>query len=475
VNNYQAVRRVLWITMGLNLVATFAKLGVGYWTDALSLIADGLDSVFDAATNVVGLVGIYFASRPADEDHPYGHRKAETMTAMVIALLLFLTTWELLKSALARLHDPSLIEAEVNIWSFVALMVSIIVHIGVSIYELRAGRRLRSDILVADALHTKADIFVSVAVIGGLLAMYLGYPLADPILALIIAVFITKIGIDIIRESSPTLMDKIVVPANRIEEIALSVPGVLSSHQVRSRGHETAVYVDLHIQVDPTLSNEEAHTIAHKVQSRLRDLIPNIADVTVHAEPAEDSLLPQRRVEFGDRIRAFASDLNIAVHNILLYEVEGACDVEFHAEVDGTLSLYTAHAMITKLEERIKQEITSLSDIIIHIEPRGQAINISADSRREQDVLTTVNEVVGEVFQSGTCHHIQTRHYNTGWAVSMHCTLPGEISLREAHRISSRLELALRQSLPGLGRVIIHTEPETSQKKENYWTREPGC
>ena len=461
--NYQAVRRVLWITMGLNLVATFAKLGVGYWTGALSLIADGLDSVFDAAANVVGLVGIYFAARPADEDHPYGHRKAETMSAMIIASLLFLTTWELLKSAIVRLQNPSLIEAEVNIWSFASLLVSIVVHIGVTVYELRAGRRLKSDVLVADALHTRADIFVSIAVMGGLLAVLLGYPIADPILALIIAVVIAKIGIDIIKESSPTLMDKIVMPANQLEEIALSVPGVLSSHQVRSRGHETAVYVDLHIQVDPAMSTEEAHTIAHVVQTRLREAYPNIEDVTVHAEPAESSQLPGKQVECSDKIRALAADLNIELHNILLYEVEDKFDAEFHAEVDSALSLQAAHALISRLEERIKRSLPNMSDIIVHIEPRGQELGLSLEELREQDVYATVNRVVESKLKLGTCHHMQTRQYESGWAVSMHCTLPGDMPLTEAHRISTGLELSLRQELPDLDWVVIHTEPEPVQ------------
>lgn len=284
--NYRAVRRVLWITMGLNLVATAAKLTVGYWTGSLSLIADGLDSVFDAASNVVGLVGIYLAARPADMDHPYGHRKAETMTALVISSLLFLTTWELIQSAIERLRDPSLIVAEVNIWSFAALLLSIVVHVTVVWYELREGRRLHSDVLVADALHTRADIFVSLSVIGGLIAVRLGFPLADPILALVIALVIAKIGIDIVREGSPTLMDRVVVSAQEIQDIALSVPGVLLCHKVRSRGHETAVYVDLHISVAPSTPIARAHEVAHQVQERLRERVPYLQDATIHIEPA---------------------------------------------------------------------------------------------------------------------------------------------------------------------------------------------
>lgn len=284
--NYRAIRRVLWITMGLNLVATAAKLAVGYWTGSLSLIADGFDSVFDSASNVVGLVGIYLAARPADADHPYGHRKAETMTALVISTLLFVTTFELIQSAVERLRDPALIVAEVNVWSFAALLLSIAVHVTVVWYELRAGRKLHSDVLVADAMHTRADIFVSLSVIGGLIAVRLGYPLADPILALVIALVIAKIGIDIIREGSPTLMDRVVVSPEEITKITLSVPGVLLCHKVRSHGHETAIYVDLHISVAPSTPIARAHEIAHQVQGRLRERIPHLQDATIHIEPA---------------------------------------------------------------------------------------------------------------------------------------------------------------------------------------------
>jgi cation diffusion facilitator family transporter len=285
--SFRAVRRVLWITMGLNLIATAAKLIVGYRTGSLSLIADGFDSVFDSASNVVGLVGIHFAARPADEAHPYGHRKAETMTALIISALLFLTTWELIQSAVERLRDPSLIRADVNAWSFGALLLSIVVHLTVVWYELREGRRLHSDVLVADALHTRADIFVSLSVVAGLTAVRLGVPLVDPILALIIALVIAKIGIDIIRESTPTLMDKAPIAQASIEQVARSVPGVLACHQARSWGHETAVYLDLHIQVEPETSVARAHSIAHEVKRQLQEQFPNVEDATIHIEPLD--------------------------------------------------------------------------------------------------------------------------------------------------------------------------------------------
>ena len=465
--NLRAIQRVLWITLGLNLLATAAKLIVGYWTGSLSLIADGFDSVFDAATNVIGLAGIRLAAQPADEGHPYGHRKAETMTALVISSLLFLTTWELIKSAIERIRDPSLVQAEVNAWSFGALLVSIVVHLTVVWYELRAGRRLQSDVLVADALHTRADIFVSLAVMGGLVAVSLGYPLADPILALVVALVIAKIGIDIVRENSPTLMDHVVVPPDQVEQIALSVPGVISCHRVRSRGHESAVYADLHIQVDPTMSTDQAHAVAHEVQHRLRGRHPDLQDVTIHVEPAGAPPEEQSWENIAVQLRRLAYGLGVGVHDVWAYEVDGSLYIDVHLEADGALPLRDAHTLASSLEERARAEIPHLAELTTHIEPRGQLTSASDSGLEQSQVLQAVRQVLSETVSqagaAGTCHQVQVRRSGDRWVISMHCLLPGELALAEAHRISDRIGGQIRTRLgdqvPGLERVIIHTEP----------------
>jgi len=284
---FRAIRRVLIITLILNLVAATAKLIVGYWTGSLSLVADGIHSVFDSASNVIGLVGIHIAARPADEEHPYGHRKFETFTTMFVSLLLFLTCWELVESAWARLTAPQTITPQVNVWSFAAMLISIAVQLTVAFYEYRAGKRLKSDILVADAMHTRSDIYVSLSVIVGLVVVRLGVPIVDPILALLVAAFIAKIGLDIIRSGSRVLLDGAVLDINRVERIALEVDGVRSCHRIRTRGQEDDIHLDLHVQVDPRISVERAHDVAHQVQRKLQQEIEGVADVVVHIEPIE--------------------------------------------------------------------------------------------------------------------------------------------------------------------------------------------
>ena len=456
---FRAIRRVLWITMALNLVATIAKLVIGYWTGSLSLIADGYDSAFDAATNVIGLVGIHHAAQPTDEDHPYGHRKAESLTALVIAGFLFLTMWELARSAVERLRDPALPGTEVNFWSFGALFVSIVVHVFVVWYELRAGRRMHSDVLISDALHTRADILISLSVLGGLIAVEMGYSLADPILALVVALLIGKIGIDIIRESSPALMDRVVILPGLVEQIARSVPGVVGCHRVRSRGHGEAVYADLHIQVDPAMGTNDAHAIAHEVQLRLREQSPGIQDVTIHVEPAGSPPSEPSQDTIVDLLHRLADRLALGVHRAWALEVDGQYQAGVHLELDGALSLRRAHELASALEARARADMPSLVDLTTHIEPRMRLARVSAADADEEHVVKTVRQVIAGILDTGACHQIQVGRGDRGWALSMHCRLPGEMPMAEAHAISARLERRLRERVPGLGPVTIHTEP----------------
>ena len=232
------IRRVLIVTMLLNFVATGVKLAAGIATGALSILADSLDSLFDGLSNVVGLAGLYAAAKPPDAEHPYGHRKFETIAALSIAFLLFLSCYQLLVTAWERLGGP--FKPEVNVWTAGAMLVSMVVQAATSWYELRAGRRLKSEILVADALHTRASILVSGSVLAGLVFVRLGFPQADPILAAFVAVVIAKIGIDILRETLPVLVDRAALDPNDIAEVVGSVKGVESFHRVRSRGPRAA-------------------------------------------------------------------------------------------------------------------------------------------------------------------------------------------------------------------------------------------
>ncbi len=184
----QSVRRVLWIVLVLNVGVAVAKLFVGWLVSSISMVADGFHSLTDGASNVVGLIGLSIADRPPDEDHPYGHRKFETLAALIIGALLSLTAWEVLQSLIHRLREGG--EPEVTGLAFAVMIVTIVINIGVTTWEHRAARKYKSIILKADAAHTRSDVFASLAVIASLVAARFGYPQLDLIAAMVIIVMI---------------------------------------------------------------------------------------------------------------------------------------------------------------------------------------------------------------------------------------------------------------------------------------------
>jgi len=284
--NLARVRAVLFLTLGLNLVVSAVKLTAGYFFHSVSMMADGFHSFFDATSNIIGLVGVKVANKPPDESHPYGHKKYETFAALGIAALLFGTCLEVLKRAYAQLAGgPSAIE--VTYASFAVMIATMCVNIFVATYEAKKGRELKSDFLMADAGHTKSDIFATTAVIASLAGVKLGFPMADPIAAVVIAILIGRVGYEIMKSSSDILCDAARVRSDQIVALCMSVPRVIKCHHVRSRGREDAVCVDLRVHVAPDLTTSEAHEIAHQVEDTIRNGVPGVTDVMVHIEPEE--------------------------------------------------------------------------------------------------------------------------------------------------------------------------------------------
>ena len=280
----RSIRRVLWIILLLNLGVAAAKYAWGTLSGSASMQADGIHSVFDSAGNVVGLVGISLAARPADAGHPYGHAKFETYASLVIGVLLLLAAFEVGSSAAAKLAAGSY-TAEVGPMSFVVMAGTLAVNLGVTVYERRFAKRLKSEVLAADANHTLSDALVSVGVIAGLAAVALGFPMADPIMALVVTVAILATAYDVFKHALATLSDRARIPEGDLRAAALAVPGVRGVHRIRTRGTEGEVYADLHVLVDPSMTVADAHRLADEVEADIKERFANVIEVLVHIEP----------------------------------------------------------------------------------------------------------------------------------------------------------------------------------------------
>jgi len=288
---YRAIRYfilvtiILLVTMALNLAVAGAKLIAGLATGSLSLTADGLHSSFDAVINVAGLVGLFMSARRPDERYPYGYRKFETIVALGVAGLLIVTGMEIARSAIERLLHPQPID--INEWGFLAVVFAVVVHGVVAAYEARWGRLLKSDILIADATHTRTDVFISLSVLGGLVVTKLGFPIVDTLMALGITLLIADSAKDLIQDYWPVLTDAAVVEPARVAAIVLGVDGVLGCGRIRSRGHRSHSFVDVQVVVSPDLSVTEGNQVAQQVQRRLRRNLEDVRDVTVQVRPGQ--------------------------------------------------------------------------------------------------------------------------------------------------------------------------------------------
>ena len=285
---YAAVSRVLTRVLVLNLLVAAAKIALGLATGAVSVLSDGFHSLTDSASNVVALVGVRIARQPPDADHPYGHRKFETMASVGILLFLLLVLVQILWAAAQRLQTPS--APSVELLSFVVMGATVMVNVAVVGYERRAGRRLTSEVLLADAHHTQSDLFTSLTVIAALVGVRSGYPLLDPIAAIIVAGFIAHACWEIFQDTTRILADQMVIAADDLQRVIATVPEVMGCHQLRSRGSADHVFVDLHIWMDPAMRLDEAHRVSHVVKDRIMTAFPQIKDAVIHIEPPPESL-----------------------------------------------------------------------------------------------------------------------------------------------------------------------------------------
>ena len=281
---YAAVSRVLVRVFVLNLAVALAKIVFGYLSGAVSVLSDGFHSLIDASSNVVGLIGIRAASQPPDADHPYGHRKFETVASGAFIGFMALVILEVLRNAINHLIGKAPAH-EITAASFVVMVVTVGVNLFVIRYETREARRLSSEMLTADALQTKADVWSSLTVIAALAGTRLGLPMLDPIAALVVAAFIGYGGYQIARATTGILSDRSVMSDADVEHVVMSVPGVLGCHHIRTRGSEDHIFLDLHVWMAADMRLDEAHRVSHVVKDALMARYPKIADAIIHLEP----------------------------------------------------------------------------------------------------------------------------------------------------------------------------------------------
>ena len=289
-DNRTQVRKVLWITLLLNLFVMVLKATIGFTTGSLSLQADALHSVTDSANNILGLVANRFSSPQPDREHPYGHQKFEALGALGIAAFLGIACFEILQGAVERIFYSS---SAVNIspdelW---ILIIVLGVNIFVAFYERSVGRRIGSRILIADAKHTMSDIWVTLLVLAGLIGIWQAEMLNIPqlrwldiLLAFPVALLVFRSGWEVLKDNLPWLVDEMAIAPEAIHRIVIDVPGVINCHDIASRGLlGRQTFIEMHLVVDAT-DVETAHKITEQIEVRLEEKFSPVR-VLIHIEP----------------------------------------------------------------------------------------------------------------------------------------------------------------------------------------------
>jgi len=283
-DKFSEIKKVLWIILFANIGVAIAKIVMGSYINSSSMMADGLHSLTDGSSNIIGLIGIWIAGRPADNEHPYGHRKYETLTGLFIVGMLVYLGIKIIIESISKFISP--LSPAVSVESLVVMLVTLCINIFVTKYEYRKGAVLNSTILISDSMHTRSDIYVTIGVISTLIAIKLGAPpIVDPIASLIVACFILHAACEIFKSASGILVDSSMVDVGEITRIVLEQEGVMGVHNIRSRGMADDIHIDMHVLADSRLNLEDSHNLNHEIEDAIRKKLNNSAQVIIHLEP----------------------------------------------------------------------------------------------------------------------------------------------------------------------------------------------
>ena len=279
-------KRAVFVAIAGNLFLTIFNVAVGIMAGSYALISEGAHTLTDITTSIIAYIGFKIGSKPADEEHPLGHGRAEAIAGLLIVIFLAIVAYEIITGAIERLFfggTPAIPDP----LAVVMAIIGVITHFSLSQYIINLGERANSPAIIADGKHQRVDIFASLAILFGILIAQYGYPQLDPFIGFVIGLLILKTAFDVARENLDNIMGK--VPSedlvNEIIDVSNSVDKVCGTHDVRVNYLGSYATVSLHIELPPEMSLYESHKIVHLVQNKIVDEIDVVHGVTAHACP----------------------------------------------------------------------------------------------------------------------------------------------------------------------------------------------
>jgi cation diffusion facilitator family transporter len=443
-------RRTALVSVGAACLLIAIKLVAGIASGSLGLLAEAAHSGTDLAAALVTFFAVSVAVRPADRGHPFGHAKAQNLAALAEAGFLIAVSLVIGGLAIARLTGVVDVEVDATWWAFAAVAFVIAIDASRTIVSLSAGRRHRSDALLANALHFGSDLVGTLAVLVGLSAAALGYPGGDSVAALFVAGLVILAAGRLLARNVGVLMDRTPVDAEdeaRRAIASLDPPVELRRLRVRQAGGDH--FADVVIGIPPGAAVGQGHAAADRVEDALRERLPDI-DVVVHVEP--------RGGEGSIRERALAAALGVShvreIHNLAVLDVDGRVEVSLHLKLPGELELEQAHDIAEDVERAILSVVPEVEDVRTHLEPLTEAA-----AAREVDVDVEAVERVVREDTGGPPRELRFVRTDEGLVAFLTLGVGGESSLSEAHTLASVVEERVREAVPGIADVVVHTEP----------------
>lgn len=371
--HYRDARKVTWVGAGVNFAIGGLKIVFGILGRSQVLVADGVHSFSDLATDFVVLFGLKAANRPYDEGHPYGHGRIETMGTLILGVVLIGAGVLILVEILARIRAGILYTPSVPTLLIAALAIG--TKEVLFRYTLRVGRRTGNSSVIANAWDHRSDALSSLAALVGIAGARAGWPILDPVAAIVVALLVMGVGWKISRGAVMELVDTAIPRSvqEQISRVAGETPGVLGHHALRTRRVGQDIFVDIHIEVDPKLSVQEGHGVAKMVKEAVQRRITDVADVLVHTEPEGNhgpDLGSGRRRWFVRNIMEVAQEVQgvRGVHGISTHYLGTGYLVHLDIEVDPEISVQTGHFIAEEVRGKIRR-LEMVEGVVVHIEP----------------------------------------------------------------------------------------------------------
>jgi cation diffusion facilitator family transporter len=449
-----AQRRTTLASIAAANLLVLLKLGVGLITGSLGLISAGIESSGDVVAAGLTFFAVRLGARPADPEHPYGHRRAENLGALGEAVILLaggvIVSVEAIKHLLSTGNAP-----DSSWYLFLVIGIALVVDLSRTIVSLRTARRYGSAALRSNAFHFAADMASSVAVLVGLLLVRAGFAQGDAIAALVIAGIIFAAALRLITENANVLMDRTPAEAKEAAERAITrLEPDIELLRLRLRESAGRYFADVVAAVPPGQAVVEGHQAANLIEAAIEAVLPG-SDVVVHVEPRRSGLGLRDRV----LAIALAEPLVKEAHDIKIFEQAGSISVSLHLKFSANLDLQEAHAVAERVEHTIRSR-PGVNDVQTHLEPLerplvAEPVAENADRQAKLEIERLVRERTGIEPQ-----RVRLLPTQAGSVLFLTLGVGTEISLVDAHQLASEVEEELRLRAPDIVDVVVHTETE---------------